>query len=125
MDMRKAFPSAFLKAADIDGSATYTISSVAMETVGEDTKPVIKFAGEKRGLVLNKTNSERISAVLGYDSDDWSGRKVELCVEKIPFQGGRLVDGIVVRVPKQGRTTKAQAAVGMQAPFDDGLDGIV
>ena len=123
-DMRKAF-AGFFKAADVDEPATHTITSVAEEKVGEDQKWVVRFNGEKRGLVLNVTNNNRLVGALGWDSDGWVGRRITLTVEKVPGMRGGLVDGIVVHVPqaeapkRRTVTGKAKAAADAQAPFDD------
>jgi hypothetical protein len=85
------FPSKFLKAADIgDGERKFVISRIAYEEVGEDRemKHVVYFNGEKRGLVLNKTNATRIEFIAGSDdSNDWTGLEVTLYTEVVSFGG--------------------------------------
>jgi len=91
------FPSKYLRAVDLPlKGMTLTIDAVEQEQLGNDDKWVLYFTGgEKRGLVLNKTNALTISDGFGKKVADWSGQKIHLRKEKVPFQGGR-VDAIRV-----------------------------
>ena len=91
------FPSKYLRAADLSRKGmTLSIDTVELEQLGNDDKWVLYFTGsEKRGLVLNKTNALTISDGFGKKVADWSGQKIHLRKEKVPFQGGR-VDAIRV-----------------------------
>jgi hypothetical protein len=122
MDIRTAFPSANLKAADLQGEAIkFKIKTVTMEDVGSDRKPVAYFLddgrygdllrssdGKERGLVLNKTNGEAIAADFGWNTDNWTGKVIELFPAKTQFNG-QMVDAIRVRVPKQKPATASVA----------------
>jgi hypothetical protein len=86
------FPGKYLRAADL-GTAepVVTIRTVTMETLGDDTKPVLYFEGKEKGVVLNKTNWNSCVEITGEDdSDDWAGHKVKLFVAKVDFQGKRV-----------------------------------
>jgi hypothetical protein len=73
MRMSSAFPSNYLRAADLQGrNVTVTIDRVAMEDIGGDHKPVLYFRGKEKGMVLNKTNGNNISAAYGDETDDWA-----------------------------------------------------
>lgn len=102
MNIEAAFPSKYLKAADLQGrTARVTIRTVLMETVGQtsgDQKPILYFQGKDRGVVLNRTNAVVIAHYYGQDTDQWPGREVELYTEMVPFQG-RMVNALRVRVP--------------------------
>ena len=99
MNINTAFPSTYLKAADLDGrELTVTISEVVMMDVGDEEKPVIYFTGSDKGLVANKTNAFEIADSYGEETESWSGRQITLYTTKVPFQG-KLVDAIRVRVP--------------------------
>src|SRR5262245_40173132 len=100
MNINGAFPSTYLKAADLQGRRiTVAIAAVKMEDIGSDTKPVLHFQGKDKGLVLNKTNANMISEICGTDeTDDWSGKRVVLYPTKTDFQGKR-VDAIRVDYP--------------------------
>ena len=92
MNITSAFPSTYLKAADLQGRrATVTIDKVVMEDIGGEHKPVVKFQGKDRGIVLNKTNAAMIAEIAGSEeTDDWKGVKVTLYPTKTDFQGKRV-----------------------------------
>jgi hypothetical protein len=120
MDMRKAFPSKYLKAADLDGrNITVTMLGIKMEQVGQDReeqKPVLYFDGAEKGLVLNKTNSDRIAEEFGWETNEWKGHKIILYSTEVDFQG-KTVDAIRVRIPKV--KDKVQPVASKPAPSDD------
>lgn len=99
MDMNKAFPSKYLKAADIgDLHVPVVMDRVEMEEVSDDEhRPVLYFRGKEKGLVLNRTNTDRIVYVHGADSDAWAGHELTLYTELVMFQG-RSVPGLRVQV---------------------------
>jgi hypothetical protein len=102
MRIDSAFPSQYLKAADLQGKkVTATMSHVDMEEIGGDMKPVLYFIGKDKGLVLNKTNSNTIATMYGWETDDWSGKSVTMVEAQVDFQG-RSVSAIRIyaqRVP--------------------------
>ena len=134
MDINAAFPSRFLKAADLrDASPIVTIERVEMEEVGaqgqpKEQKPVVYFKGKVRGLVLNKTNANAITRIAGSpDTDDWVGVQVELFVAQVEFAGD-IMSAIRVRAP---RKAPAAATTARPAPIqansqqtDEELDAI-
>jgi hypothetical protein len=63
-------------------------------------KPVLKFNGYSKGLVVNGTNFDIIADALGNNPTKWPGHAIILKGEKVPFKGKR-VDSIRVSVPKQ------------------------
>jgi hypothetical protein len=103
MKIGSAFPGQYLKAADLNGKRVpVVIDSVAMEDIGGETKPILHFRGKERGLVLNKTNANSISMIIGTDeTDDWPGKAITLFPSKTEFQGKR-VDCIRVDPPARG-----------------------
>ena len=100
MNIKDAFPGSYLKAADLGGKRIgVTIDRVELENIGSDNKPVLYFQGKDKGLVLNKTNSNMISEIIGSDeTDEWSGHRVALYSTKVDYQGKR-VDAIRVTHP--------------------------
>ncbi len=99
MDINGAFPSDFLKAADLRGrSVQVTISYVEMKDIGGDHKPVVYFEGKDRGLVLNKTNAYAITQMYSAETNNWSGCPVTLYPTETDFQG-KVVPCIRVRAP--------------------------
>src|SRR3990167_176981 len=98
------FPSKYLRAADLNGKEPIvTIDHIAVETLGDDSKPVVYFVGKSKGLVLNKTNWNAIEEIAGQDdSDQWKGVRVKLFMAKVEFQGKR-VPAIRVDAPMSTR----------------------
>ena len=108
MKISNAFPSKFLKAADLqDKPIMLVMARVELESVadGEDKKPVLFFTKAKKGLVLNKTNSKVIAAVYGDDTDMWDGQPLVLFPAMVDFRGDT-VEAIRVRVPKPAAASK-------------------
>ena len=65
MLVSQAFPSEYLKAADLKGrNVRVVIERVEMRDIGDDHKPVVFFQGHDKGCVLNKTNSNNIAEEL-------------------------------------------------------------
>lgn len=101
MDINSAFPSDWLKATDLQGRPVrLIITEVVTEKVGDDYRPIVHFQKTKKGLVLNKTNSNSIAEVYGTETDNWTGCIIELYPDKTDYQGKR-VDCIRIRVPRE------------------------
>jgi hypothetical protein len=109
MNINEQFPSKFLKAADLNGhEVVVTIKDCIVESIGEDKRPVLYFAGKDKGVVLNKTNATNISDAYGPDTDEWTGKKVILYTAFVDFQG-RSVESIRIRKPKASELTNSSA----------------
>jgi hypothetical protein len=123
MKISAAFPSKYLRAADLDGrQITVEIANVELEEVGtgEEPKPVLYFQGKAKGVVLNKTNAHTISAVYGDDTDDWIGQGVTLFSAHVDFQG-RSVESIRVKIPPR-KIEKRVIQAHVPAPVIDPID---
>jgi hypothetical protein len=122
MRMSTAFPSKYLRAADLQGrDVTVTIERVEMADIGDDDpKPVVYFKGKEKGLVLNKTNAGTIADTLGDETDDWTGAAIVIFPTKTDYQGKR-VDAIRLRVPRQAPQKDGNGDGGnlATAKFDD------
>ena len=133
MNIHDAFPSRFIRAADLKGSvARVKIGRIEYEDVGNDQKLVLYFENKEKGLVVNKTNGMAIAAEYGPETDGWVGATVEMFAMKVPFQGQQ-VDSIRLRFPKQApaRPTivsnaraRAEMVSANEAPPDTGFDEI-
>ncbi len=104
MRANKAFPSKYLKSADVkEKPRIAVISHLAQETVGQGQdakeKHVLHFEDQKP-LVLNRTNWDTLEETFG-DSDDWPGQKVKIRCARTQYQG-KATDGIRLEaiVPK-------------------------
>jgi hypothetical protein len=123
-----AFPSKYLRAADVDemgGQLIHTVRKVVMEEVGQDRteKPVVYFKQTQLGLVLNRTNAARLSASLGDETDAWAGQRIIMETEQVPMHG-RLVNSIRVRVDGKFREerrppTLRESQIAAQKPLND------
>ena len=99
MRISSAFPSKYLRAADLqDRQVKVLMSRVETETIGDDDRPVLYFQGKEKGLVLNKTNANAISAVYGDDTENWRGGEIVLFETMVDFQG-KTMAAIRCRVP--------------------------
>lgn len=100
MNIDSAFPSQYLKASDLGNSQpVVTIARVTTEEVGRDRerKPVVYFEGKEKGVVLNKTNANKIASLVGSrNTDDWKGKAIRLYATETEF-GGETVECIRVK----------------------------
>lgn len=104
MKLSEAFPSKYLKAADLQGrKVSVTIDSIEMANIGDDTdKLVVWLVGKTKGFVLNVTNANMIAEIAGSEeTDTWKGIKLVLYPTKVDYQGRR-VDAIRVDYPTNG-----------------------
>ena len=116
MKMSQAFPSKYLKAADLDGGRfTLTMSHITMEKVVDDEpeKPILYFNGAQKGMVINQTNGMMIASLYGDDTDHWPGRPVELYTAMVSF-GGKTVPAIRVMAPAQAMPAHQSGPLGGQ-----------
>lgn len=111
MNINDSFPSKTLKASDLkDNHVAVTIDRVEIEKMGSDLKPVVYFQGKDKGLVLNKTNSKRITEIAGSaETEDWTGLSIILYPTETEYQG-ETVDCIRIKKPQpNGRPAQKQA----------------
>lgn len=98
MNINDVFPSKYLKNTDLDGrKLKLIISSVEMEEIGTDQKPVLYFEGKKKGLVLNKTKGAVLAASFSPETDGWIGKEIAIFPGMVSFQG-QMVPSINVEV---------------------------
>lgn len=99
MNINSAF-STSLKAEDLQGKKPIlTIDRVEIEKFGDDKKPVLYFIGKEKGMVLNRTNSNTITELMGTaETDAWHGHRIQLITAMVDFQGKR-VPAIRVQAP--------------------------
>ncbi len=125
MKISAAFPSNYIKAADLDGKPrALQIRTCVPEELGQgndkETKPVLYFQDRQKGLVLNKTNATVIADAYGDDTSNWEGKAVEVYPTQVEFKG-KLVDGIRLRVAAEAKPQPAAAP--MADEFDDEIPG--
>lgn len=102
MDINQSFPSKYLKSSDLQGRrATVQMNYVQVEKVGQnDEKPVLYFIGKAKGMVLNKTNANKIAELYGFDTEQWAGQRIDLFEADVEF-GGKITKGLRVAAPSR------------------------
>lgn len=120
MKVSDAFPSKYLKSDDVGAQRILvTVMAVTMEDIGDkEFKPVMRFMGKDKGMVLNKTNAMICSTVWGDEMDTWQGKQLEIFAQPVMFQG-RQVMGITVAPMLQPAQAQPQSAP--QAPVNSPL----
>ena len=119
MNFDQMFPSRYAKAPDFEQPRIMRISGVETETMGDgQSKPVLYFRGNGRGLVLNKTNAQVLRDLFGADTDDWADQAIEVFQSTTDYQG-RSVACIRLRLPAKPKPTKPAAA-----ETDDNFDNL-
>lgn len=118
MRISSAFPSKYLKAADLDGRDIRVIMDrVEMEDVGGgDQKPVLYFQGKDKGLVLNVTNGNTIASVFGDETASWRGEQIMLYEAMVEFKGKM---GPAIRVRLAPRVVQPPITSLNNGPSDD------
>ena len=113
MNCSELFPSNYLKHADLQNRThAVIIDGVTIEDLGDAKKPVVRFRGRDKALVMNITNYNAIADVYGDETGTWAGKPVELYPARVDFKG-RMTDAIRVRVPQAA----APSAQDEECPF--------
>jgi hypothetical protein len=99
------------------------IEEVVFADFKDGRKPVVKFVGQDRQLILNRTNSFILSNAFGDETDLWAGEEIQLSAIDVVFNG-KIVRGTSISVPvdplKNGvADSKAQISASVvEAPRD-------
>src|SRR6516164_3212777 len=102
----------YLKKEDIPSPVNTSILWIKEEEVttpgkGTETRLVLYFDGLKKGLVLNRTNFEKLVELTGTDDcEKWVDIPVQLYVDPDVTYGGKKTGGIRIRKPPSGPTLK-------------------
>lgn len=113
------YPSAFLKADDLQGKRVrLTIASVAMEKMGEDTKPVASFQKTEKKLVLNRTKVSFLAELFGDESAGWIGKTVVLAPGRTQYQG-KMVPCINIESAPALKSKEPEPPPDLREPGDD------
>jgi len=105
MKIQSMIPSTYLKQSDFDENGyIVTVSHFKQENVAPDDKPaenkwVVYFAEyPDKGMVLNTTNINGMSAACGTEeTDDWKGKEVIVYVDPTVGYAGKITGGLRVR----------------------------
>jgi hypothetical protein len=104
MNINELYPSKYIKADDLAGQqAQVTIMSVTVEEIADkEHKPVMRFMGKEKGMVLNKTNAINCASVWGDDTVTWQGQKATLLAAPVMFQGKQVMGlQLLPKLPQQ------------------------
>ena len=137
MNIDQAYPSKYLKSADITNPIKVVIRGCRIEGIdeeGKEQKPVLYFNGMDRGLVLNKTNATMISGAFGSETDNWTGKTVGLWVDPNVMFGNEKRPGLRVKVfsaepvfeetkPDQGQAFEQEQSVDHQTMSQEDPEG--
>ena len=127
MNIHDLFPSKYLKATDFQGQGvTLMMVAVSIEDIGDgEHRPLLRFDGAKKGLLLNRTNARTIADLYGPETNDWRGQCVTLFPTTTDFRGAT-VDCIRVRPAVPLRTEPTPDVVvprrEVAVPAGNGLD---
>ena len=93
MNISELYPSKYIKADDLKGQqAPVTVMSITVEEIADkEFKPVMRFMGKEKGMVLNKTNALGCAAVWGDDTITWQGQQAILLAAPVMFQGKQVM----------------------------------
>jgi hypothetical protein len=85
MNVNKMFPSRYATGADLNGkSHTLVIARIAEEemrpqpTAAPVKKFVLYFKNAQKGIILSRTLTDQIAAVLGQETEEWTGKKITI-----------------------------------------------
>jgi hypothetical protein len=80
----------------------------------------LHFQGKEKGMVLNKTNANKIAEMFGDDTDQWSGESITLYEAMVDFKG-QTVPAIRVRIAQKKKpdvkTKTASEIIDDEIPF--------
>jgi hypothetical protein len=110
MKVSDAYPSKYVKSADLQGQrAKLQISAAKMEEVAEHepVKPVLYFNGKQKGVVLNKTNATGLALVFGEEMDNWGGKWIELMALPTSYQGKTVLGLVTMPLLTEGQVSPA------------------
>lgn len=124
MRRSEAYPSKYLSADDVGGSAkVVTIRNVSHELMADGRlRPVVYVDGYPKGIVVNKTNADVLYRLAGTDDDaDWPGFSIEVHTEGARRPDGTPCEAIRFRVarPKPKVAKPAKVAKATKAEFDE------
>ncbi|MGC9190127.1 MAG: hypothetical protein ACP5GG_05365 [Conexivisphaera sp.] len=94
-------PSSYLRASDLPPKpVAYVIEGVEVRIFDGVQKLVLSFKGERKRLILNKTNAAILAAMYGRDTELWKGKEVTLVKRLITTSDGQ--QAMAIRVVRPG-----------------------
>lgn len=118
MKRSDAFPSRYISKDDVQNPIIAVIDTVRFDTIkgdaGDEDKPVVYFRDNVKPMILNNTNWMTIEDAYGQESDDWTGKQVEMYCDPGVMFGGKRVGGVRVRIPKGAAKMTLEQANAVQ-----------
>jgi hypothetical protein len=125
MNINDLYPSKYIKADDIQGQQVQvTIQSVNIEEIADrEHKPVMRFIGKEKGMVLNKTNGMACAAIWGDESTAWQGQRATLLAAPVMFQGKQVMGlQLLPKLAERAQPGTADAPANQLAPAAQVMD---
>lgn len=124
MKVSDAFPSNYLKAADLQGrNVIVKIDRVEWEEINKERKLALYFVGKEKAMILNKTNANVISTAYGDDTEDWRDQEIMLFMAMVDFQG-KTVEALRVKIPPRRPVARREEPRRQDAPRDRNEDRV-
>jgi hypothetical protein len=118
MKRSDAFPSRYISKDDVQNPIVAVIDTVRFDTIkgdgGDEDKPVVYFRDGVKPMILNNTNWMAIEDAYGAESDDWTGKQIEMYCDPGVMFGGKRVGGVRVRVNKAAAKMTLEQANAVQ-----------
>ena len=112
----------YLKAVDLEREKKFRIKAVTAEELGigkdKETKLVVWFTNDDRGLALNKTNNRTLRGAFGDDTAGWVNKVIVVFPTMVDVRG-KMERALRVRIPT------AEAGCGSGSANTAGVTGTV
>lgn len=127
-DVDLMFPSKYVKSAEVKAAGRpipLTIVRIEprheLQTTrgGKEYKPALFFKETDKGVVMNKTNANRLKDCFGPDPRKWIGKRVVFCVERVDGFGKK-TDGLRVDADKTEAANQGRAPEPPQQEQESG-----
>ena len=126
MNINDMYPSKYIKSDDLGGQQVpVVVMNITIEEVGDkEHKPVMRFMGKDKGMVLNKTNALACASVWGDDTNSWQGMHAVLLAQPVMFQGKQVMGlALLPKLPQVAHKPAPVAdTVGTFATAEDFAD---
>lgn len=105
MKRSDAFPNRYVSKDDVESPVVWTIANVVLVEMDDDNggkkkPPVMHFSDpDSKPLIMNNSNWMTLEDLYGDESDNWTGKKIELYKDPNVMFGGKRVGGVRVRKP--------------------------
>ena len=114
--------SKYLRADDVKADKKFRIKKVTEQQFdregSKESKLVVWFSNDERGLVLNKTSNRTLRGAFGDDAELWAGKVIAIFPTTTDFRG-KMVPALRVRIPPPKEVAAAASNGAAQADPDE------